>query len=106
MGDYVALGTRTRPLAWQSWLDSHPNAPRPRATRLFDHHFLMVEAAFGGLGVALAPRAIAADDVRLKAPLGFDPDGTDYGLIFPMGGPISKDVSNLIAWLAAQLPPE
>lgn len=84
-GDYVALGSRTRPLAWKMWLDMHPDAPKPKTTQLLDHHFLMVEAALGGLGVALAPEAIAAGEVRLEAPLGFDRDGTEYGVIHPGG---------------------
>jgi DNA-binding transcriptional LysR family regulator len=62
-GDYVALGSRTRPNAWGAWLDQHRTAPHPRTIRLLDHHFLMEEAALGGLGVALAPQAIATDDV-------------------------------------------
>jgi DNA-binding transcriptional LysR family regulator len=104
-GDYVALGSRTRPNAWQAWLDAHPDAPRPRTTRLLDHHFLMAEAALGGLGVGLAPQAIAADDVahsRLEAPLGFDRDGTDYGLIYPKSMAISNDLRALLDWLTAQ----
>ncbi len=105
-GDYVALGSRTRPLAWQLWLDMHPDAPKPRTTRLLDHHFLMVEAALGGLGVALAPKAIAADDARLEAPLGFDYDGTDYGLIHPKDAAVSEDVTALIDWLIAQPEPD
>ena len=59
-GDYVALGSRTRPNAWEAWFDEHMDVPRPRTTRLLDHHFLMAEAALGGLGVALAPQAIAS----------------------------------------------
>jgi len=104
-GDYVALGSRTRPNAWSGWLEAHPDAPRPRTTRLFDHHFLMAEAALGGLGVALAPQAIAADDVangRLEAPLGFDRDGTDYGLIFPKSIIVSAGISALRDWLTAE----
>ena len=101
-GAYVALGSKTRPLAWQMWLDLRPDAPRPRATQLLDHHFLMVESALGGLGVALAPKAIAAADARLEAPLGFDTDGTDYGLIYPRRMIISDEVTALIDWLMAQ----
>ncbi|WP_223843970.1 MULTISPECIES: LysR family transcriptional regulator [Rhizobium] len=104
-GDYVALGSRTRPNAWEAWFDEHMDAPRPRTTRLLDHHFLMAEAALGGLGVALAPQAIAADDVangRLEAPLGFDCDGTDYGLIHPKSIIVSTGLSALRDWLTAE----
>ncbi len=98
-GDYVALGSRTRPQAWQDWLDLHRDVPRPKAIQLLDHHFLIVEAALGGLGVALSPKAIVADDARLDAPLGFDADGTDYGLIYPRATPLTGEMSALIDWL-------
>ncbi|TIT02521.1 LysR substrate-binding domain-containing protein [Mesorhizobium sp.] len=104
-GDYVALGSRTRPNAWEAWFDEHIDAPRPRATRLLDHHFLTSEAALGGLGVALAPQAIAADDIangRLEAPLGFDRDGTDYGLIHPKSMTVATGLSALRDWLTAE----
>jgi len=104
-GDYVALGARTRPNAWEAWLDERRDAPRPRTIRLLDHHFLMAEAALGGLGVALAPQAITADDVasgRLEAPLGFDRDGTDYGLIHPKALPVSDGLAALCDWLMAE----
>ena len=101
-GDYVALGSRTRPDAWQDWLDTHRGAPRPRTVQLLDHHFLMVEAAIGGLGVALAPKALAVADARLEAPFGFDADGTDYALIHPGGAVVSDDLRTLIEWIIAQ----
>ncbi len=103
-GDYIALGTRTRPNAWQIWLDKNPNTPRPRTIRLLDHHFLMTEAALGGLGVAIAPKAIAGDDVaigRLKAPFGFEMDGTDYGLIYPKNTKVTNELAALLDWLIA-----
>ncbi|MBD8687308.1 MULTISPECIES: LysR substrate-binding domain-containing protein [unclassified Rhizobium] len=104
-GNYVALGSRTRPHAWESWFGQHPETPRPRASQLLDHHFLMAEAALGGLGVALAPQAIAADDVtngRLEAPLGFAPDGTHYGLIHPKSMFLSTGVQALMDWLTKE----
>lgn len=76
-GGYVALAAKTRPDAWQKWSAAHPDAPR--STRFLDHHFLMVEAAAGGLGVAMCAKIIALDDIRkgrLAAPLGFKPDGS------------------------------
>lgn len=103
-GDYVALGSRTRPEAWRAWLDAHPDAPNPRTIRHLDHHFLMMEAALGGLGVALAPQAIAENDLasqRLEAPFAFTSDGTDYGLIHPRALPLSNDLVALRDWLLA-----
>ena len=61
------------------WLGRQPGRAAPRATRYLDHHFLIVEAAAAGLGVALCPRILALDDLRsgrLAAPLGFTPDGS------------------------------
>ncbi|CAP54159.1 LysR family transcriptional regulator [Gluconacetobacter diazotrophicus] len=104
-GDYLALGSRTRPEAWRHWLASRPDSAAPRDTRLFDHHFMMLEAAASGLGVALSPRIIAADDVatgRLLAPAGFDADGTSYGLIRPRGMDVTEQVEALEQWIVQQ----
>lgn len=104
-GDYVALGSHTRPEAWPNWLRDHPQAPKPRSIRMLDHHFLMIEGALGGLGVALGPLVLVREDVvrkRLSAPWGFDPDGTDYGLIAPVTGPEPAGVLALRDWLMLQ----
>ncbi|WP_419905475.1 LysR family transcriptional regulator [Kiloniella sp.] len=37
--NYIALGSKTRPEAWDDWLKEHPSTPRPRETRFQDHHF-------------------------------------------------------------------
>ena len=103
-GDYIALASRTRPDAWTQWLDRHPAAPRPAETRFMDHHFLMVEAAATGLGVAICPKVLAVDDLergRLIAPCGFSEDGTAYGLIKPAENG-SEDITRLRNWLIAQ----
>lgn len=104
-GDYVALGSETRPEAWDRWLAAHPQAPRPRERRSMDHHFLMVEAACAGLGVALSPMVLALDDLareRLVAPLGFGPDGSQYGLIQSATGALSPGAQQLARWIRAQ----
>jgi DNA-binding transcriptional LysR family regulator len=101
-GDYTALGSRTRPEAWDVWLKSHPEVPRPRTHRLLDHHFLVVEASLSGLGVGLVSQAVVKDDVaagRLQAPLGFEPDGTDYGLIYPKTMQMTDELQALRDWL-------
>jgi len=44
-GNYVGLGSKTRPDAWSLWLSDNPDIKRPTDVRYYDHHFLMVEAA-------------------------------------------------------------
>lgn len=101
-GDYVALVTKTRPEAWDRWLASHPDAPRPRERRGMDHHFLTAEAARAGLGVGLSPLVVAADDVadnRLVAPFGFSTDGSEYGLVRRAGVALSPGAQHLADWI-------
>lgn len=101
-GGYVALGAKTRPDAWQNWLSAHPSIPRPSEIRFHDHHFLSVEAASAGLGVAMSPLVLAIDEVkkgRLVAPTGFDPDGSHYGLIWVSPVELGHSASLLAEWL-------
>ncbi|RWC00305.1 MAG: LysR family transcriptional regulator [Mesorhizobium sp.] len=101
-GDYIALGSRTRPDAWSHWLSAHPSVRRPAEIRYYDHHFLVVEAAAAGLGVALSPLVLATDDVdrgRLIAAAGFDPDGSHYGLIWAGNDELGDNARTLAGWL-------
>lgn len=68
------LHADTRPGAWTRWLEAagaakvEKAAPRQR----FDHFYLALQAASDGLGVALGPLPIIADDLasgRLVAPI-------------------------------------
>jgi DNA-binding transcriptional LysR family regulator len=104
-GDYLALGSKTRPEAWAQWLKAHPSARHPTDIRYYDHHSLIVEAALAGLGVALSPLVLAIDDVergRLAAPAGFDPDGSQYGLIWLGSTELQGVEFELAEWLEAQ----
>lgn len=104
--DYVALASKTRPNAWDNWERANPGAPKPRATRHMGHHFLMAEAAAAGLGVAMCPRIIALDDIRnqrLVAPMGFAPDGSEYGLIQSALKPETPHASLFKTWLRTQV---
>lgn len=101
-GDYIALGSKTRPDAWSHWLSAHPSVHRPTEIRYYDHHFLIVEAASSGLGVALSPLVLATDDLdrgRLVAPAGFDPDGSHYGLIWAGDRELGDNGRTLAEWL-------
>ncbi len=101
-GDYIGLGARTRPEAWSNWLTQQSDIKGPREVRLFDHHFLMAEAAASGLGVAMSPKIVSIDDIsreRLVAPCGFASDDTNYGLIYPRSPKLSVDTVTLIKWM-------
>ncbi len=103
--DYVALGSKTRPHAWSDWLSTHPSHRRPAEIRYYDHHFLMIEAALAGLGVGLSPHVLAADDLsrgRLIAPLGFDPDGSNYGILWPREADLERTSGPFLQWLKSE----
>lgn len=104
-GEYIALGSKTRPVAWKQWLTATPSAPRPSEIRYHDHHFLAVEAAAAGLGVAIAPQVLVVDDVtrgRLAAPAGFQADGSEYGLVWEGEQPLEGARQKLSNWLVNQ----
>ncbi|MET1079513.1 MAG: LysR family transcriptional regulator [Pseudomonas sp.] len=69
------LHTTSRPQAWPNW--ARHNRLDPQALRLgqgFEHLYYLLEAAAAGLGVAIAPQQLVADDLasgRLVAPWGF-----------------------------------
>ena len=70
--------------------------------RYYDHHSLIVEAASAGLGVALSPLVLATDDLdrkRLIGPLGFDADGSHYGLIWQGRAELAGAALELARWL-------
>ncbi|MCP1222324.1 LysR family transcriptional regulator [Acetobacter orientalis] len=104
-GDYIALGSKTRSDAWRQWLDAHPGVRQPREIRLMDHHFLILESAASGLGVALSPLIIANDDIkhsRLIAPMGFDPDGSRYAVLRPAHLEMTPSLLAVQTWLLQQ----
>ncbi len=103
-GSYIALGSKSRIEGWDTWLNSHPNQPKPSEIRLLDHHFLVAEAAVAGLGVGLVPKLVAIDAIsknQLLAPCGFDPDGSAYGLISPGDRESDVRLNDLRDWLTS-----
>ncbi|WP_441276958.1 LysR substrate-binding domain-containing protein [Tardiphaga sp. 172_B4_N1_3] len=57
---------------WRDWLaEAGEPALRPEASLTFDHFYLTIQAAIDGLGVAMGPTALVADDLaagRLMTP--------------------------------------
>lgn len=78
------LHTRSRPQAWPTWARAQRIAPsRLRYGSAFEHLYYLLEAALNGLGVAIAPQPLVADDIahgRLLAPCGFSATGGSWAL--------------------------
>ena len=86
---HTLLHTDTRPEAWADWAARRGVSGLPvgrLAGTRFEHFYFMLEAAVGGLGVAMAPKPLVAEDLklgRLVAPLGFVPSGRRYCVVHP-----------------------
>ena len=100
------LHTASRPQAWPHWAQAQGlNPQRLRYGQGFDHLYYLLEAAVAGLGVAVAPEQLVADDLaagRLLAPWGFSPTRAEWLLAAP---PRSADprIARLVTWLRAEL---
>ncbi|WP_129139344.1 LysR substrate-binding domain-containing protein [Modicisalibacter coralii] len=97
------LHTRTRPDAWRDWASATGiEVPQARGPH-FEHFYFMLEAAVAGLGVAIAPWVLVADDIRagrLVAPWGFIPSGIDYVVLRAPQAP--RKTALFRDWLCAE----
>ena len=70
--EHTLLHTSSLPRLWPDWLASAQIPElRPAAALTFDHFYLTLQAAIDGIGVAMGPTALVADDLaagRLVAP--------------------------------------
>ncbi len=100
------LHTASRPQAWPSWAAS--NALDAAALKLgqgFEHLYYLLEAAAAGLGVAIAPQQLVADDLaagRLVAPWGFVETSARLALWVPARR-LDKRAQLLADWLRNEL---
>jgi DNA-binding transcriptional LysR family regulator len=100
------LHTSSRPQAWPSWAAS--NALDASALRLgqgFEHLYYLLEAAAAGLGVAIAPQQLVADDLaagRLVAPWGFVDTPARLALWVPARR-LDQRAQQLAEWLRVEL---
>lgn len=100
------LHTSSRPQAWPSWASG--NALDSGALRYgqgFEHLYYLLEAAAAGLGVAIAPQQLVADDLaagRLVAPWGFVETSARLVLWRPLRSRDNR-AERLAQWLASEL---
>jgi DNA-binding transcriptional LysR family regulator len=77
----------------------------PVSQQTLEHFYLTLQAAAAGVGVAIAPYAVARDDLergQLVAPFGFVPDGTSYYLLGRQSSGQDGRVGRLTEWLRAE----
>lgn len=99
------LHTGTRPQAWDDWRRITGRRTEPASQQTLEHFYLTLQAATAGVGVAIAPYAVAHDDLergQLVAPFGFVPDGTSYHLLSRRSPEEDGRVRALTAWLLAR----
>ena len=100
------LHTTSRPQAWPSW--ARHNAIEPGALKYgqgFEHLYYLLEAAVAGLGVAIAPEPLVADDLRagrLVAPWGFNETPGRLALWLPKRAADGR-AGQLAHWLKQEL---
>lgn len=100
--DEAVLHTASRPQAWRDW-SAAAGLPTPPHTlgQGFAHLYYLLEAALAGLGVAIAPEPLVADDLasgRLLAPWGFCQTSASWVLATPARGADPRAPS-LARWL-------
>ena len=100
------LQTLSRLQAWPSW--AKQNGIDPDALRYgqgFEHLYYLLEAAVAGLGVAIAPEPLVADDLkagRLAAPWGFSETPAQLALWVPKRAADGR-AQQLAQWLRQEL---
>lgn len=101
--------TRSEPQAWPEWLRAHRVERASDASVLtFEQLYFALQAALDSLGVALAPMAIVAGEIRRGrlCPLA-EPDGLGspaYALLSPRISPHREAIRTLGAWLKVASP--
>lgn len=104
--DEPLLHTVSRPQAWPTWAAMQGLAiDQLRYGQKFEHLYYLLEAAVAGLGVAIAPAVLVADDLasnRLAAPWGFIETQAKLSLWAPKHVQDGR-ARQLADWLVTQL---
>lgn len=104
--DEALLHTTSRPQAWPQWLElSGLDATALHLGQGFEHLYYLLEAAVAGLGIAIAPEQLVADDLaagRLVAPWGFVETAARLSLWTKARNPDPRG-EKLLHWLRQEL---
>lgn len=98
----VLLHTETRKDAWPTWSELQGIELHASRELTFEHFYQSLQGAVAGVGVAIGPVALVADDVAagvLTAPWSFKPDGTHYVLMAATQASIDYTFNAVLVWL-------
>lgn len=98
------LTTRTHPRGWDDWREAGGETVAGGAVRTLGHLHFALDGALAGLGVAMLPQTLTADDIaagRLAAPHGFRPDGGVLAAIVMEPEPHAA-VRQTLRWLKSE----
>jgi LysR family transcriptional regulator, glycine cleavage system transcriptional activator len=96
------LHTSTLPRVWPDWFAAAGATVEPASSLTFDHFYLTIQAALDGLGVAMGPTALIADDLaagRLVAPFAVSLPTRNYHAYLPDAQADDPSVGAFFAWL-------
>lgn len=106
LGKEALLHTTSRPQAWPTWARAQRIAfGTLHLGQAFEHLYYMLEAAVSGLGIAIAPQPLVADDIkvgRLLAPWGFHATRANWALCAPRPASDPR-LAALVEWLRREL---
>ncbi|MDC0737636.1 LysR family transcriptional regulator [Cognatishimia sp. SS12] len=97
----------TRPKAWQRWCAQNGIEAPPRAGMVFDQFATMLQAAAGGLGVALVPRFLLEDPAQRRGLVVLDQarqiSNGAYYLVWPETKVLYPPLAAFRTWVQAQI---
>lgn len=102
----VFLHTRTRPQAWSDWQSCSGKVISSSSEQYFDHFYFSLQAAVAGLGMAIGPEPLVADDLQrehLIAPFGFVETEVDYVVLSLMNPERNELLNAFLTWLQTEL---
>ena len=107
LSKHTLLHVTSMPRLWRDWLtEAGHSALEPAASLTFDHFYLTIQAALDGLGVAMGPTALIADDLaagRLVTPFpAISLPARSYFAYFPAGRSNDPHSAVFCDWLEAQ----
>lgn len=103
----VLLQHMRRPNAWRDWMTGlGVEGANPLAGPRFEHYFMLIQAAVVGLGLALIPRIIIAEELqagRLVAPFKTDfASHESYCLVYPNDKADDPKLRRFREWLVEE----